>query len=99
MTSAADIAKNLKFDKVSTPNVISYSLLNNANGDEWKEIKLVFNGSDNDVEVKLPKGKWTIIARDGQLNHTGLLNEDGTVATLPGGKTTVEHRSALILAR
>ncbi len=99
MISAADIAKNLKFDKVSTPNVISYSLLNNANGDEWKEIKLVFNGSDNDVEVKLPKGKWTVIARDGQLNHTGLLNEDDTVATLPGGKTSVEHRSALILAR
>jgi len=99
MTTADDIARHLKFDKVNTPNLISYSLLDNANGDEWKEIKIVFNGGDEDLEVKLPKGKWTVIARDGKLNHNGLTNADGTTMTLPGGKTTVEHRSALILAR
>lgn len=99
MTTADNIARHLKFDKVTTPNLVSYSLLDNANGDEWKEIKIVFNGGDEDVEVKLPKGKWTVIARDGKLNHNGLTNADGTAMTLPGGKTTVEHRSALILAR
>ena len=51
MTSAEDIARNLKFDKVTTPNLISYSLLNNANGDEWKEIKMVFNGADEAATV------------------------------------------------
>ena len=99
MTSADAIASHLKFDKVTTPNLISYSLLDNANGDEWKEIKLIFNGSDEAAEVKLPKGKWTVVARDGQINHTGLLNADGSLQTLPGGKTTVEPRSALILFR
>lgn len=100
MTSAEQIAKHLKFDKVSTPNVISYSLLDNANGDQWKEIKLVFNGSDEPVEVKLPKGKWMVIAYDGLINHTGLLDPSTSeVMTIPGGKTTVPARSALILAR
>jgi pullulanase len=99
MTSAEDIARNLKFDKVEGTNLISYSLLNHANGDQWKEIKLVFNGNDDAVEVKLPKGKWLVIARDGQLNHTGLTDAEGNLLTLPGGKTTVPARSALILAR
>lgn len=99
MTTADDIARHLKFDNVTTPNLISYSLLDNANGDDWKEIKVIFNGGDEAAEVKLPKGKWTVVARDGKINHTGLLNADGTVQTLRGGKTLVEPRSALILYR
>ncbi|MDE6360804.1 MAG: type I pullulanase [Muribaculaceae bacterium] len=99
MTTTEDIARHLRFDNISTPNLISYSLLDNANGDEWKEIKIVFNGGDEAAEVKLPKGKWTVVARDGKINHTGLLNADGSLQTLPGGKTTVEPRSALILFR
>ena len=92
MTNAADIAKNIVFDKVTEPNLISYSIKNNANGDEWKEIKLVFNGSDEPREVKIPKGDWTVIARDGDLKATGL-------GTAKGGKMTVEPTSALILAK
>ena len=99
MTSAEDIARNLKFDKVTTPNLISYSLLNNANGDEWKEIKMVFNGADDAATVKLPKGQWRVIAQDGNICHTGLTAPDGTQLTLPGGTTEVAPRSALILAR
>ena len=42
MTTAADIARNIVFDNTAdTPNLISYSIKNNANGDEWREIKLV----------------------------------------------------------
>ena len=99
MTTAGDIARHLKFDKVTTPNLISYSLLDNANGDEWKEIKVIFNGSDKAAEVKLPKGKWTVVARDGKIDHSGLRDADGTLLTLPGGNTAVEPRSALILYR
>lgn len=99
MTTAGDIARHLKFDKVTTPNLISYSLLDNANGDEWKEIKVIFNGSDKAAEVKLPKGKWTVVARDGKIDHSGLRDADGSLLTLPGGNTAVEPRSALILYR
>ncbi|MDE6270633.1 MAG: DUF3372 domain-containing protein, partial [Muribaculaceae bacterium] len=92
MTDAADIARNIVFDKVEQPNLISYSILNNANGDEWKEIKLVFNGSDEAANVKVPKGNWTIIAEDGRIKADGL-------GTSRGGKLTVAPVSALILAR
>lgn len=92
MTTAQDIAKNIVFDKVKENNLISYSIKNNANGDDWKEIKLVFNGGDEDVTVNIPKGNWIVVAEDGQINAEGL-------GTSKGGKTKVPHRSALILAR
>lgn len=92
MTNAADIARNIKFDKVKGDNLISYSILNHANGDEWKEIKLVFNGSDNTREITIPKGDWMVVARDGVINTKG-------IGEYKGGKTAVEPRSALILAK
>ena len=92
MTSADDIARNIVFDKTSEPNFISYAIKNNANGDQWREIRLMFNGSDAPIDVKVPKGDWIVIARDGQLNADGL-------DTTPGGKLSVAPTSALIIAK
>lgn len=92
MSDAKDVARNIKFDKVKEANLISYSILNNANGDKWKEIKLVFNGADTDRTVNIPKGDWIIIAQDGNIAPEGL-------GSTKGGKMTVPQTSALILAR
>ena len=91
MTTAADVARHLKFDKTE-PGLISYTLTDHANGDVWKDIKVAFNGSDEPREIKVPKGNWTVIADDGQISASGL-------ATSKGGTVTVAPRSALILAR
>lgn len=100
MTSATDIAKNLRFDTTEEPNLISYSLLNNANGDEWNEIKVIFNGSKEKRNVKLPKGEWLVIADDGKINHDGLKDLTGSQIIIKGGKNvTVAPTSALILAK
>ena len=96
MTSAEDIAKHLVFDKIDsekTPNLISYSLKDNANGDSWKEIKLVFNGASKAQNVKIPKGTWKIVAIDGKIDP------DGGLGTTKGGNITLTPYSALILAR
>lgn len=93
MTTAEDVAKHIVFDNTSNEsNLISYSIKDNANGDAWKEIKLIFNGSDDSKEVKVPKGNWIVVAQDGQLNAEGL-------GMSKGGKLTVAPRSALILAK
>ena len=92
MTTAEDIARNIVFDKVKVPNVVSYTIRNNANGDEWREIKLIFNGADTPYTASVPKGTWTVVARDGQLDPDGL-------DTVKGGKLEVAPVSALILAR
>ncbi|MDE7426643.1 MAG: type I pullulanase [Muribaculaceae bacterium] len=92
MTSAQDIAKHLVFDEVKADNVISYSLKDHANGDSWKEIKVIFNGNPEAVTVKIPKGQWTIVANDGMINPDGL-------GTSKGGQVSVAPTSALILYR
>lgn len=95
MTSADMIAKHLVFDKIDsskTPNLISYTLRDHANGDAWKDIKVVFNGASESQSVNIPKGKWTVIARDGKLNPDGL-------GTSKGGRITLAPYSALILVR
>ncbi len=92
MTSAADIARNIVFDKVDTPNLVSYSIKNNANGDTWKEIKVVFNGSDKAQVDKVAKGNWTVVADDGKIDERGC-------GVSKGGSVTVDSYSALILAR
>ncbi|MDE5567292.1 MAG: type I pullulanase [Muribaculaceae bacterium] len=92
MTSAEQIAKHLVFDKNTDENVISYTLRDHANGDSWKEIKVIFNGNPKAMEVKVPKGNWTVIADDGKIKADGL-------GKAKGGKMTVAPTSALILAR
>lgn len=92
MTTADEIARNIVFDKVKEPNLISYSIKNNANGDNWNEIKLIFNGSDEARDVNVGKGKWIIIAQDGEIKADGL-------GETKGGKMEVAPTSALILAR
>ena len=92
MSTADQIAKNLVFDNVKQDNVISYSLKNHANGDSAAEIKVIFNGNTEPVQVKVPKGNWTIVAEDGKINVDGL-------GATRGGKLTVPATSALILTR
>ncbi|MGL5786602.1 MAG: type I pullulanase [Bacteroidales bacterium] len=92
MRTAEEIARNIVFDKTAESNLISYSIKNHANGDTWKEVKLIFNGSADNKKVKIPKGNWTIVAQDGQINKDGL-------GTSKGGETTVPAYSALILAK
>lgn len=96
MTSADMIARHLVFDKINSdkqPNLISYSLKDHANGDAWKEIKVVFNGADKPQSVNIPKGNWKIVALDGKISP------DGELGATCGGKMTLVPYSAMILAR
>lgn len=96
MTSADDIAKHIVFDKIDsakTPNLISYTIKDNANGDEWTEIKVIFNGAAESREVNVKKGEWKIVAADGKISP------DGSLGVSKGGHVRVAPYSALILAR
>ena len=96
MTTAEDIARHLVFDEIdseTSPNLISYTLKDNANGDSWKEIKVTFNGASTPQSVNVPKGNWMIVAKDGKISPTQGLG------TFKGGKITLAPYSALILAK
>ncbi len=92
MTTAEDVAKNIVFDNVTEPNLISYSIKNNANGDNWAEIKVILNGSTKAQDVEVANGSWTIVVKDGKVDEAGL-------GTTEGGRLTVAPRTALIIAK
>ncbi len=92
MTTAGEVAKNIVFDKVKADNVVSYSIKHHANGDEWSEIKLIFNGSAVPYAARIPKGNWLVIAEDGDICLD-------SPRSFNGGKISVAPVSALILAR
>lgn len=96
MTTAEDIANNLVFDEIDsteTPNLISYSLKDHANGDSWEEIKVVLNGASYPQSVDIQKGNWKIVALDGKIAP------DGSLGATTGGNMTLAPYSAMILAK
>ncbi len=96
MTSQEDIARHLVFDKIDSkrePNLISYTLRDHANGDAWKTIKVVFNGSGETRDVKIEKGEWLVVVRNGKITPEGIVEK------FPNGRVKVAPYSALILAK
>jgi pullulanase len=90
MPTNAMIQEHLQFSKSNEPGIISYQLINHANGDKWKNIFVVFNGYKENKSIELPAGKWTLVA-----NETGV-NEKG-VKTITDNKISVAGISAYIL--
>ncbi len=70
MPSSDLIRQNLEFfDAASAEKngpkridkIVAYQLKNNANGDAFKTILVIYNGNRTDELVKLPKGKWSLV--------------------------------------
>lgn len=84
------VRKLLRFMDINEPGVIAYTLGEYANGDQWKNILVIYNGNRKSAELILPEKHWTAVCRDGKIDMEGL-------AVLKGGKTRIPASSALIL--
>lgn len=82
----------LHFMDTGDSGVIAYTLGEYANGDEWKEILVAYNGNRNEVEIQIPEEEWIVVCRDGQIN---LDSQDH----ISGGNISISASSALILYR
>ncbi|HTE00992.1 MAG TPA: type I pullulanase [Mucilaginibacter sp.] len=72
MPSTQMIQTHLKFFETNDPNVIGYQVSGNANGDNWKNILVVLNGSTADKKIKIPGGNWTIAADGNSIDEKGI---------------------------
>lgn len=61
MNSFHDIQNNLEFIPNTPENVVAYLLKNNANGDSWKTIMVIFNGNKNSTWVSVPNCPWHLV--------------------------------------
>lgn len=87
MAEAEELRENLRFLDWTQPNVVTFIISNNTEGD----ICVILNGNNEARTVTIPKGDWRIYAR-GKVAGTKALGVS------PGGDVTVEAISALILA-
>ncbi len=72
MPSAQMVRKNLKFVTTSDPGIIAYQISNNANGDQWKNILVVFNGNTGDKKITLPPGTWKLAVDGNAIDEKGI---------------------------
>ena len=87
--SADLVRKHLEF--LDMPEgLIAYRLKNYAGRDDWRDIIVVLNAGKSSQEVTIPRGTYTVVCSDGQINEQGL-------GTLQGPKALVHAQSALII--
>ena len=93
------IRKHLEFLPVKRPtarridqpeHVIAFRLKNYAGRDDWRDIIVILNASREAQDLAIPKGNYTVVCRDGQIDEQGL-------GTIVGSKLTISPQSALIL--
>jgi pullulanase len=68
MTSAEDVRNNLEFKEVRD-GLVSYQLKNNANGDSWKNIYVIYNANPTVEKFVLEPGSWNIAVYNDRFSH------------------------------
>lgn len=69
MITADEVSKNLEFKTVEH-GLISYQISNNANGDEWKNIYVIYNARPEEVQYHL-NGEWNIAVMGDEFDLEG----------------------------
>ncbi len=77
------INQHLKFLDFSQPNLVGYMINNHANGDEYRNILVLFNGSKEEWAVQIPEGNWELILDSENIDEEGLRNISVTQLKIP----------------
>jgi pullulanase len=63
MTAKARVDASLEFATGTRANVVEFVLKNHVNGDDWKNILVIYNGDGESKEITVP-GDWSIVVND-----------------------------------
>lgn len=83
------LQRYLKFIDQETPNTVAYMLTDNANGDEWKEILLIYNGNRDAVSIGIPEKRWNLVCHDGIINLNGIKTINSDRITVPASSASI----------
>jgi pullulanase len=90
MPSAKMINEHLRFLDFKEDGLVGYQINNHANGDQWKDILVLFNGNTISKTVKIPDGNWTIVVNPESINEK-------SVTTVSKAEITLQPTSAYVL--
>ncbi len=91
MPTTEMIQNHLSFLELEEPNLIGYRITDHANGDDWKEIVVFFNGNQIAKSVTIPSGNWKVALEGAAINESGLRNIENEV------EIVIPSSSAMIL--
>ncbi|MEP2239328.1 MAG: type I pullulanase [Maribacter sp.] len=69
MTNAVQVREHLKFQEVND-SLVSFTLVDNANNDSWKNILVIYNASHEKINYKI-EGIWQEAVSGSTFDHTG----------------------------
>ena len=84
MRKAEDVRNNLEFKRVE-PGLISYHLSNNANGDNWRNILVIYNARTTAVDYGLEE-EWQAALLGNEFNS---LNKISGSVEVPAISTVI----------
>jgi pullulanase len=82
MTTTTDIQKHLSFFP-SKNLFVGYQISGNANGDAWKNIIVLLNGSDKTQTVEIPQGDWTVVLEGDKIDENGIREISSESVVIP----------------
>jgi pullulanase len=91
MTSAGMIRRRLNFIETNNPSTIVYQLTDNANGDKWKTILIILNGSKDAKTVNIPAGKWMLVSDGDKVDEAGIKTVNSSSITIPAITAYILH--------
>ncbi|RYY41307.1 MAG: type I pullulanase [Chitinophagaceae bacterium] len=91
LPTAALIRKHLRFGAETDPLLLTYRI-QNAPGDQWKDIIVVLNGNTHATSVEIPGGTWMLAADGQRVAAQGLRSVRGKHVQVPASSAWILFR-------
>lgn len=78
MHRSEDIRKHLEFLEIPQKNVVGFVIKENANGDSWRKIIVIYNANKRDIEMQLSEPGWSVVVDSYNSGCKKLYDIDGS---------------------
>lgn len=92
MGDADKVRQYMEFLPVEGSNLVAFILKDNANGDSWKNIIVVFNSRKEPAKLSIPAGRYTIVCKDGKIKQSGMGQVSGNEIIVPARSAMIIHQ-------
>ncbi|HWI63462.1 MAG TPA: type I pullulanase, partial [Symbiobacteriaceae bacterium] len=79
LATAEQVRQHLSFLDGLPANTLAFRLKENAGGDPWKEIVVIYNPNREEVTVNLPAGSWNVAAKGDKIAEAGAVSGQALV--------------------
>ena len=68
--------------------LVAYTINGRANGDEWENILVAYNGHRSSQQLQLPEGTWTVVLNGKTIKEAGIGQAKDKIR-LPGSSAVI----------